>query len=88
MIKYDLNSDDIDSIILIKNDISFTKSDAVLEIVKDLSGYWFLFGLFKIVPKFIRDYFYDFISKNRYRFFGNKDSCMIPSKNLENRFLS
>jgi predicted DCC family thiol-disulfide oxidoreductase YuxK len=88
MNKYALNSDDIDSIILIKDDTYFTKSDAVLEILKDLSGYWFLFGIFKIVPKFMTDYCYDLISKNRYRFFGKKDSCMIPTKNLENRFLS
>ena len=88
MDKYHLHSDDIDSIILIKDDIYFTKSDAVLEIVRDLSGYWYLLKVFKIVPKCMRNYIYDFISKNRYKFFGKKDSCIIPTEKLKNRFLS
>lgn len=88
MHKYDLNSKDIDSIILIKDDRYFTKSDAILEILKDLSGYWFLFRIFKIVPKIMRDYLYNFISKNRYKFFGKKNSCMLPTKDLKKRFLS
>ncbi len=88
MNKYNLDSDDIDSIILIKDEICFIKSAAVFEIAKELSGYWFLFGIFKIVPKFMTNFFYDIIASNRYRFFGRKDSCMIPKKKLKNRFLS
>jgi len=87
IIKYKVINYDIGSIILIKNDKYFLRSEAIFEIIKDLSGYWYLFGVFRIIPLGIRDYIYKLVSKNRYRFFGKKDSCMIPTKELQKRFL-
>jgi len=87
MKKYQQDSNNCNTLILIKNEKCFLRSEAVLEIVKDLSGYWYLFGVFQIIPLSIRNYCYNFVSKNRYRFFGKKDSCMIPTTELQKRFL-
>ena len=65
-----------------------TESDAVLEIFRQLGGGWVLLYMLIIVPKFIRDSFYKFIARNRYRWFGKRDSCMMPLPGLEKRFLN
>ena len=77
----------LDTIILIKNNIVFVRSEAALEIVKDLRGLWFLIGVFKIIPVSIRDYFYKVFANNRYKIFGRRDVCMIPTREFENRFI-
>lgn len=75
------------SVILLKNDHVYVKSDAAVEIAKDLDGLWrFLHG-FKFIPKPVRDLFYSIISKNRYRWFGRKKQCLLPDKNIKDRFL-
>jgi predicted DCC family thiol-disulfide oxidoreductase YuxK len=77
----------IDSILLIENNTLFTKSTAVLKIAKQLSGLYKLSYAFIIIPLFIRDTIYDFIAKNRYKWFGKKESCMIPTKEVSGKFL-
>ena len=74
--------------ILVEKEKVFTKSTAALKVAKKLSTpvNW-LYG-FIIVPPFIRNGVYNFISKNRYRWFGKKDACMIPSPELKQRFLN
>ena len=67
----------IDSILLIENNTLFAKSTAVLKIAKQLSGLYKLGYAFIIIPPFIRDTIYDFIAKNRYKWFGKKESCMM-----------
>lgn len=76
-----------DTFILIKNGTCFTRTNAALEITKDLSGFWFLFRIFKLLPTSFRDIFYDALAKNRYKLFGKKDSCMVPSQNIKDRFI-
>lgn len=76
-----------DSIILIKNDKIYKRSDAALEIAKNLSGMWPLFYIFKIIPSPIRDIFYNLIAKNRYILFGKNESCRIPTPELKQKFL-
>ncbi len=83
-----LPSTEFDSIVLLKNGMAFYKSDAAIEIAKNLSGLWFLATLFKIFPQFLRNIIYDFIARNRYAFFGRKEQCMIPTLELKARFLS
>ncbi len=79
----------IDSIILIEPGVAyFIKSDAALEIAKNLSGAWPLIGVFKWVPGRIRDSIYDWVAKNRYAWFGRRESCMIPTEELQNKFLA
>lgn len=81
-------STDIDSFILVKGNNCYFKSSAALRICKDLKGGWKLFFCLLIVPKVIRDYFYSIIAKNRYKLFGKKDNCMLPSPKIRDRFLS
>lgn len=78
---------DVDSVIFIENNQAYTKSSAALKIANYFGGFWKLLQIFMIVPTFIRDFFYDIIAKNRYRWFGKKDSCMLPSPEIRNRFL-
>ena len=76
-----------DSIVLIEENRLFFKSTAALKIAKRMDRPWPLFYLFIIIPKPVRDFFYDQISKHRYRVFGKKDSCMLPSAEINSRFL-
>jgi len=85
--EYSISNSELDSVILIKNGHCYTKSDAALEIIKELNGIYSSLYVFKILPKRLRDYFYDIFAKNRYRVFGKMDSCMIPSKKLRKRFI-
>ena len=81
------NEGDFKSIVLLDGDQLRIKSSAALTIAKTLSGLWPLLYVFIIIPKFIRDFVYDIIARNRYNWFGKKDQCMIPSKQLQSRFL-
>ena len=85
--KFKIDGSKVDSIILIDGDKHHEKSTAALYIAKHLSGaYPLLFG-FIIVPKFIRNAVYDYVARNRYKWFGKKDKCMIPTAELKNKFL-
>jgi len=85
--KFNIDTSKVDSIILIDGEKHYEKSSAALRIAKYLSGaYPLLFG-FMILPKFIRNAVYDYIAKNRYKWFGKKESCMIPTAELKSKFL-
>lgn len=77
----------LDSVVLIKDQKVFTHSEAVLEIARLLGGGWALLYGFKVIPKAWRDRIYTWIAQNRYRWFGKKEQCMIPSPELKERFL-
>jgi predicted DCC family thiol-disulfide oxidoreductase YuxK len=85
--QYGINTLDTDSIILIENGKAYTKSSAALRVAKGLSGVWPVLYGFIIIPKWIRNAVYDYIAKNRYKWYGKKDSCMIPTPELKNKFL-
>lgn len=77
----------VDSIILIEGDHAYSNSDAALRIARRLVGLWPFFYGFIIVPKPIRDAVYKFIARNRYRWFGKHDVCLIPSPKYRDRFI-
>lgn len=82
----ELNTESLYSIILIQDGKFYQRSDAALEIARKLSGGWpLLYGL-KIFPRFLRDAVYNFIARYRYRWFGKKDACWIPTPDLKARF--
>jgi predicted DCC family thiol-disulfide oxidoreductase YuxK len=84
-----IDSSKIDSIVLYEPGIAYDiKSTAVLKIMKDFGGFWFLTQIFEILPITIRDFFYDYIAKNRYKWFGKEESCMIPTPELKAKFLN
>ena len=88
ILKHQVNGVSDDSFLLIKNGQCFLRTNAALEITKDLDGFWFLFRAFKLVPAGIRDYFYRLLARNRYKLFGKRSACMVPSKAVRDRFLS
>ncbi len=86
--KHGVNKQDTDSVVVIEDGIAYTYSTAALRIAKGLGGIWSLAYAFIVVPKFIRDGIYKWIAKNRYKWFGEKDQCMIPTPEIRARFLS
>ena len=80
--------DDVDSIILIEGDRAYLHSDAALQIARALGGVWSLLYAFIVVPTPVRDWFYKLFAKYRYRLFGKKDVCMVPTPDVRERFLS
>ena len=85
--RYNINTNDVDSIVLIENEKAYKKSTAALRVARTLSGAWPLLYGFIIVPAFIRNIVYDFIAKHRYNWYGKKESCMIPTPELKSKFL-
>jgi predicted DCC family thiol-disulfide oxidoreductase YuxK len=86
--KYNFDNSKTDSVILIENDNIYTKSTAALKISKHLNRLYSLLYILIIIPTFIRNFVYDIIAKNRYKWFGKKDSCMMPSAEIKSKFLS
>ncbi len=78
---------DLSTVILIFQDKVYTHSQAVIQIGIILGSWYRLAYILKVIPRFFRDKLYIWVSKNRYKWFGKKDSCMIPSQELKNKFL-
>ncbi len=87
MLKYQVENAGNDTVLLIKHGQCFMFSSAALEITKDLSGFWSIFLVFKIVPAKIRDFFYKVLARNRYNLFGRKARCMVPASDVKSRFI-
>lgn len=84
-----IHENKLDSIIFYEPNIAYYyKSSAAIQIAKNLNGIFSLVTFFKIIPESIRDLLYDYIAKNRYNWFGKKESCMIPTEELKAKFLS
>jgi predicted DCC family thiol-disulfide oxidoreductase YuxK len=77
-----------DSIVFIENGKAYTYSTAALRIARKLDGIWSVLYVFIILPEFIRDFFYKLFAKYRYKMFGKKDECMIPTPEIRSRFLA
>lgn len=77
----------MDSLLLIDGDHCYHQSTAALHICKHLSGGWKFFYYLLIIPRPIRDKVYQWVAKNRYKWFGKKDQCMLPSPEIRKRFL-
>lgn len=73
-----LDSAEFKSMIFLDNDRVYQQSDAALRILSKLGGIYALFGIFLIVPRFIRDTVYNWVASNRYRLWGKKDTCRLP----------
>ncbi|WP_300564568.1 thiol-disulfide oxidoreductase DCC family protein [Flavobacterium sp.] len=79
----------IDSIVLYEPGRAYYyKSSAVIQIAKNMDGILNLVTIFKIIPRKIRNVIYDYIAKNRYKWYGKKDSCMMPTPELKAKFLA
>jgi predicted DCC family thiol-disulfide oxidoreductase YuxK len=78
---------EMNSFVLIEDHKVYQKSTAALRVCMKLSGLWRFLTVFRVIPPVIRDFLYDLIAKNRYQWFGKKDSCMLPTPEIKQRFL-
>ncbi len=85
--QYQLPQLDFQSFILIENGRVYQKSTAALRVCRRLGSLWPLLYVFIIVPAFIRNFFYNWVARNRYRWFGQKEECMLPKPEWRERFL-
>jgi len=85
--KFNLPEDDFDSFILISQNKVYKKSLAAFEIAKQLNGWPKILIPFGILPHSLIDLIYDLVAKNRYKFFGKKDACRIPTQEEKAKFL-
>ena len=86
LIQYNVDSS-IDSIIVIYMNKLYTQSDAAIVIAQQFKGLWKLLTVVKFIPKWLRDKVYVVIAKNRYRLFGEMDTCRIPTEEEKRRFI-
>lgn len=83
-----MKTDDFDTFIFIEQGKAYTRSSGILKEVSYFAGWWRFLSIFSIIPKRIRDFFYNIVAQNRYRWFGKKESCWIPTPELKARFWS
>ena len=84
-----IQNQNIDSIILYEPGVAYYyKSSAALQIAKNLGGFFHFGTLFKMIPTGLRNLLYDYVAKNRYKWYGKKESCMIPTTELKAKFLN
>ena len=86
--QYNLPLQQFNSFFLLQNGKVYSQSTAALKVVRQLKGAWKWLYAFIIVPKFVRDAVYNLIAKNRYKWFGKADNCMLPTPQLKARFLA
>ena len=85
--KMKMDPEEVNTVVYFSGDKPYLKSSAILQILKDMGGAWkLLFGLI-VVPRFIRDFIYDLVARNRYKVFGKQESCMVPTPEVKNRFI-
>lgn len=85
--QYQLPVDDLKSFVFLENGKAYKKSTGALKVCRYLRGLWPLLYTFIIIPPFIRNALYDFIAKRRYKWFGVREQCMIPTPEVRARFL-
>jgi predicted DCC family thiol-disulfide oxidoreductase YuxK len=85
--QHSLNTQDFDSVLLLKNGKLYQKSTAALLIGSQLGGFWVLSSVFMLIPPFIRNIVYDWIARNRYRWHGKKETCRLPTPEERKKFL-
>lgn len=85
---YTIDENYLDSLVLIQGDDVFYKSSAALRIARDLGGFWQIFYIGILLPESIRDRIYDWIGRNRYKWFGKKETCRLPTPSEKEKFIS
>lgn len=85
--RFGLPTDALETFVLVEGDECYTKSTAALRTARHLGGAYALLYHLRYVPRPLRDAVYDLVAASRYRLFGRKDQCMVPSPEIEDRFL-
>jgi predicted DCC family thiol-disulfide oxidoreductase YuxK len=87
LMRFDISGNELESFILIQGDKYYIKSTAALRMLRELGGIWKIVYIFIWFPRPLRDIFYDVVAKSRYKIFGKRDACMVPTPDLQARFL-
>jgi predicted DCC family thiol-disulfide oxidoreductase YuxK len=87
MLKFGFSAQDAKTFVLIADERAYVKSDAAIRVARELRGRWKLLGLLRLVPGPLRDWAYDVIARNRYRWFGRREACMVPAPEVKARFI-
>ncbi|MGH8493232.1 MAG: thiol-disulfide oxidoreductase DCC family protein [Moraxellaceae bacterium] len=82
-----LDANNVDTMLYVENGVAYTRSTAFLKIIRHFPDAWPLLSQGLLVPVFARDFFYNRFAQNRYRLFGQSESCLIPDAGLATRFL-
>lgn len=78
----------VDSIIVYEPGVAYyVKAEAAIQIAKSIGGIYSFLGIFSVFPNWLKNFGYDLIARNRYRWFGKKESCMMPTEEIKNKFL-
>ncbi|NOT48398.1 MAG: thiol-disulfide oxidoreductase DCC family protein [Acidobacteria bacterium] len=85
--KYGIDRAETDSVVMIEDERAFTHSEAAMRIARRLDGIWSLAYALRIIPRPVRDWAYKLFAKYRYKLFGRRDQCMIPTPDVRARFL-
>lgn len=87
LLKFGLDPHAVNTFLLVENNMAYVRSEAALRIAKRLSWPWRMLPICRVVPRPLRDRVYDFIARHRYRWFGKREACMVPTQALRGRFL-
>ena len=87
MREFGLSPEDAKSFVLVADGRLHVKSDAAVRVSRYLRGAWKLLGVVRVLPRPIRDWVYDVVARNRYRWFGRAESCMVPTAEIRARFI-
>ena len=85
--RFGLPTDTLHTLVLVDDDGACTKSEAALRVARYLRAPWSWVRCFRIVPRPIRDWLYDRVANNRYRWFGKQEACMVPAPSIASRFI-
>ena len=85
--KFNLPTESLTSLVLLKDDKYYLKSNAFFEIVKQLNGGYKLLLILKIFPRVFRDFVYDRVASIRYKVMGRRETCMVPTKEIAKKFI-
>jgi predicted DCC family thiol-disulfide oxidoreductase YuxK len=88
MEQFGIDPTQMKTFVVIADGRAYLRSDAAIRISRFFRGAWRWLGIVKIVPRPIRDYVYDVVARNRYRWFGRHDACIVPTPELQARFLA
>jgi predicted DCC family thiol-disulfide oxidoreductase YuxK len=87
LLRHGLDPSDITSFVFIKGDVAYVRSDAAIEVALHLRLPWRVFCVLRVLPRRLRDSIYHLVAQNRYRWFGKRERCTVPTPEVRSRFL-